>query len=143
MDPLFGPFPKADAPTTRRFGGTGLGLAISRHLAEMMGGRIWAESEVGQGSTFHFTIKAAPCVAPDHALQRPQPYLEGRRVLLVDDNTTNLHILRVLTQKWGMVPVEATSGQAALKLLDTEPAFDVAVLDVHMPDMDGDRKSVV
>ena len=138
LEHLFQPFTQVDTTTTRRFGGTGLGLAISKHLVELMGGRIWADTEVDQGSTFHFTIEAAPCEAtPDHSLHRPQPYLEGRRVLIVDDNATNRRILRILTQKWGMTPVEAVSGQAALDLLDEEPPFDVAVLDVHMPEMDG------
>ena len=138
LEHLFQPFMQADVSTTRRFGGTGLGLAISRHLAELMGGRIWAESEVGRGSTFHFTIAAPPSEAtPDPPLYRLQPYLEGRRVLIVDDNATNRHILRILTEKWGMAPVEAASGKAALALLDEEAPFDVAVLDVHMPEMDG------
>ncbi len=138
MEQLFQAFTQADVTTTRRFGGTGLGLAISKHLVTLMGGRIWVDSEEGKGSTFHFTIHAEPSqAAPDRSLHRAQPFLVGKRVLIVDDNATNRKILRILTQKWGMIPIEATSGEAALALLEDEDAFDVAVLDVHMPGMDG------
>ena len=138
MEQLFQAFTQADVTTTRRFGGTGLGLAISKHLVTLMGGRIWVDSEEGKGSTFHFTIHAEPSqAAPDRSLHRAQPFLVGKRVLIVDDNATNRKILRILTQKWGMIPIEATSGEVALALLEDEDAFDVAVLDVHMPGMDG------
>ena len=138
MEHLFQAFTQADVTTTRRFGGTGLGLAITKHLVMLMGGRIWVDSVEGEGSTFHFTLHAEPSQAtPDHSLHRAQPSLVGKRVLIVDDNTTNRKILRILTQKWGMIPIEAASGEAALALLEDEDAFDVAVLDVHMPGMDG------
>ena len=155
LEHLFEPFTQADVTTTHRFGGTGLGLAISRHLAELMGGRIWVESEVGQGSTFHFTIKAAPCkAAPDHSLQRPQPYLKGRRVLIVDDNATNLAEelpLRILLAEDNVVNQKVTlrllerlgfradlaaNGYEVLDALNRQ-VYDVVLMDVQMPEMDG------
>ena len=138
MEQLFQAFTQADVTTTRRFGGTGLGLAISKHLVTLMGGHIWVDSVEGEGSTFHFTIHAEPSpAAPDRPLHRAQPFLLGKRVLIVDDNATNRKILRILTQKWGMIPIEAASGEAALALLEGEDAFDVALLDVNLPGMDG------
>ena len=138
LDRLFQAFSQVDTSTTRKYGGTGLGLTISKRLVEMMGGKIWVESQVGVGSTFSFTILAT--TAPTTARLMPtgrQPGLSGKRLLIVDDNATNRLILERHTQKWGMLPVQANSGPAALKLLENGERFDLAILDMHMPDMDG------
>jgi hypothetical protein len=109
---LFQAFSQADSSTARRYGGTGLGLAISKRLAEMMGGRIWAESEPGKGSTFHFTIqaKAAPDVKRPSLTIDPN-VLKTKRVLVVDDNKTNRDILSHHIRSWGMELVTAGSGR--------------------------------
>ena len=140
MDRLFKSFSQVDASTTRRYGGTGLGLVISKRLVEMMGGEIWVESEAGVGSTFHFTIQAevAPMPKPDY-LQDRQPDLEGRRVLIVDDNATNRRILTLQTQAWGMSPRATEFPAEALDWVRRGDPFDVAILDMQMPDMDGRR----
>ncbi|MBP6564622.1 MAG: response regulator, partial [Burkholderiales bacterium] len=141
MGRLFQSFSQADSSTTRKYGGTGLGLAISRRLAELMGGRMWAESEgPGKGSTFLFTIRAPAAELPT-ARQRDfvgvQPELKGRRALVVDDNATNRRVLLLQTGKWGM-PCKATGSPAeALQWLDSGETFDLAILDMHMPEMDG------
>ncbi len=138
MDRLFRSFSQVDASTTRRYGGTGLGLAISRRLSEMMGGTMWVESEVGQGSIFHFTIQAQAAPAPVRAyLREIQPQLTGRRVLIVDDNPTNRRILKLQTESWGMEPRVAVSPHEALEWIREGEAFDVAILDMQMPGMDG------
>ncbi len=134
---LFQPFSQVDASTTRQFGGTGLGLAISKRLCELMGGTLWVESDEGQGSTFYFTLRATldpqpPCSAaspPAHSLQ-------GRRLLVVDDNATNRKILQLQLQGWGIAVVTVDSGLAALEALETQ-RFDLAILDMQMPGMDG------
>ncbi|MFN0084839.1 MAG: response regulator [Blastocatellia bacterium] len=143
MDRLFKSFSQVDSSTTRQFGGTGLGLAISKRLSEMMGGTMWVESRVGEGSTFFFTIlaSAAPRRELVH-LQGEQPDLIGKRVLLVDDNETNRRILMLQTRGWGMIPEAVASGAEALDRLRREPAFDLAILDMHMPEMDGAMLSV-
>jgi PAS domain S-box-containing protein len=136
---LFKAFSQADSSTTRKYGGTGLGLAISSRLVRLMGGEIRVESQVYKGSVFSFTINARVA----HNVTRARyhsglaPELEGRRVLLVDDNPTNLQILQTQCTRWGMEVACATRGTHALALLEAEPAFDVAVLDLNMPGMDG------
>ncbi len=135
---LFRSFSQVDASTTRRYGGTGLGLAICKRLSEMMGGQIWVESEVGNGSTFHFTIQAeATARTPQLYLETTQPELNGKRVLIVDDNATNRKIVRLQVQRWGLQAVECTSGPEALSLIKAGETFDVAILDMQMPEMDG------
>jgi PAS domain S-box-containing protein len=146
MGRLFQSFSQVDASTTRRFGGTGLGLAISQHLTELMGGTMWAESPVdspspvgGPGSAFHFTLQAevAPATAARAYPQGIQPQLEGKRALIVDDNPTNRRILSLQTQAWGMEPQQTGSPAEALEWLRRGDPFDVAFLDLQMPDMDG------
>jgi CheY-like chemotaxis protein/HPt (histidine-containing phosphotransfer) domain-containing protein len=138
IDRLFRSFSQVDASTTRNYGGTGLGLAISKSLTELMGGRMWVESVVGKGSIFHFTLQTLP--NPDLArvpLRGSQPQLAGVRLLIVDDNPTNRRILTLQARKWGMLPRDVESGKRALELFQQNEAFDVAVLDMQMPEMDG------
>ncbi len=141
MSRLFQSFSQADSSTTRKYGGTGLGLAISKRLAELMGGTMWATSDgAGKGSTFHFTIQATPAKLPEttsRTLIGEQTELVGKRLLLVDDNLTNLKILSLQTGKWGAVAQAFAHPAEAINALEKGDAFDLAVLDMHMPDMDG------
>jgi CheY-like chemotaxis protein/HPt (histidine-containing phosphotransfer) domain-containing protein len=135
---LFKSFSQADASTTRRFGGTGLGLAISKRLVELMGGKMWVESIPDKGSTFHFTLllRATPNTA-GAPLDGRQPQLADLRLLIVDDNPTNCRILTVQASKWGMLPRGANSAEQALEWLRAGESFDLAILDMQMPGMDG------
>ncbi len=134
---LFKSFSQIDASTTRKYGGTGLGLAISRRLSEIMGGTIWVESEAGKGSTFHFTITAD--IYPDAGKinSHKTDELQGKHVLIVDDNLTNRIILNRHILSWGMMCQSASSGLEAIEWIKAGLSFDVAVLDMHMPEMDG------
>jgi len=139
---IFEPFMQADTSTTRRYGGTGLGLSISTRLIEMMGGRMWLESEVGKGSTFHFTARvgAAKNAAPRPTSTDPA-VLENVRVLVVDDNATNRQILEKMLAYWRMRPTAVSNATAALHLLGEAKAagvpFRLLLADSHMPDVDG------
>ena len=135
---IFEAFAQADTSTTREFGGTGLGLAISARLAELMQGRIWVHSELGSGSHFHFTAtfelrEQVPTSVP--------PDLEGRRVLIIDDNETNRHILLEILSRYGMQVVPADSADSAAEILERECGHDrkpdLIVTDAHMPERDG------
>lgn len=138
---LFQSFSQADGSTTRKYGGTGLGLAISKQLVEMMGGDIGIESEAGKGSTFWFTVHLG--VQAGYSRSKPVSIseLKGRRILIVDDNATNRKILVHQTGSWDMIPSVAGGGKEALEMLREAASkgteFDLAVLDLMMPEMDG------
>ena len=137
---LFQKFSQADSGTTRKYGGTGLGLAISKLLAELMGGTMWAESDgPGLGSTFHFTIRCVPAELPQGQRRDfigTQPVLAGKRILVVDDNATNRRILALQTARWGMGVQDTEFPAQALQMLQAE-RYDLAIVDMHMPAMDG------
>jgi PAS domain S-box-containing protein len=137
-DRLFQPFSQVDSSTTRKYGGSGLGLAISRRLAEAMGGRMWVESEDGQGSTFNFTItaKAQPTTAR-HPWQDATSAFSGRRLLVVDDNAGARNWLVAHLERWGSTVVAVSSGKEALQILASGEPCDLALIDRQMPGMDG------
>jgi PAS domain S-box-containing protein len=135
---LFESFSQADASTTRRYGGTGLGLAISRQLVELMGGEIGVRSERGQGSTFWFTL---PFEVGDAPPVVPRPSIDGLRVLVVDDNATNRTIVERFLASWRMESVLVAGADEAVEVVKAAQEhgtrFDLALVDLHMPDIDG------
>ncbi|MBN3910601.1 MAG: PAS domain S-box protein [Nostoc sp. NMS1] len=158
IERLFHPFTQADVSMTRRYGGTGLGLVISKRLSKMMGGTLWVESQgfVGgnpsprwksrkllsspyssQGSTFYFTITAQVSAVPETEFSNSPMPLEGKRLLIVDDNLTNCQIISLQAESWKMETYAANSAQEALAQLAQGTQFDIAILDMQMPAMDG------
>jgi CheY-like chemotaxis protein len=142
-DSILTPFAQADSSTTRKYGGTGLGLTISARLAAMMGGTLWVESELGRGSQFHFTaqLKAADAEKINGGRSAPPEILRGVKVLIVDDNRTNLRILEGMLSRWEMKAVCVQSGEEALAQLSAageagEP-YGLILTDMHMPKIDG------
>ena len=135
---LFQSFTQVDSSTTRRHGGTGLGLAISQRLVALMGGRIEVESAQGAGSEFRFTLTAPVGEATGAVdLDAARPDLEGKRVLIVDDNATSRRLLSRQTETWSMRPTAIGAPEAALARVAGGGRFDVAILDLHMPGLDG------
>jgi CheY-like chemotaxis protein len=145
MPRLFQSFSQVDASTSRRFGGTGLGLVISRRLAEMMGGRMWVESEIGRGSTFYFTILVDPSNS-----ETPAPLMSGRplaelsapasarseRVLIAEDNAVNQKVAALMLEKLGFRADVAADGREVLEAVKRQ-RYDIIMMDVQMPEMDG------
>ena len=144
LERLFKPFAQADETISRNHGGTGLGLSITRRLAELMGGTASATSEIGRGSTFRFSFRAAPAKAGTMAMDRPvdagdvKDLLKSHnlRVLLVDDHPINRQVASLFLRPFNMRIVEAVNGAEALAALERE-TFDIVLLDMHMPVMDG------
>ena len=137
-DRIFKSFSQADNSTTRKYGGTGLGLTISKRLSENMGGEMWFESKVGEGSTFHFTIKALIADEPHKEIVPDGlAIVQGKTIIIVDDNERNRLILTRQVESWKMNVIPASSGFQALEILSRISKIDAAILDMQMPEMDG------
>jgi len=142
LNTIFDSFTQADSSHTRKYSGTGLGLTISKQLVEMMGGRIWAESKKGSGSTFHFVVSLPPGKSPK---TETQPYaffdFQGTKTLIVDDNTHNIILLKEILKSWRFATEEVRSGKDALTKMELavkkRKPFELVCLDLRMPEMSG------
>ncbi|MCB0210150.1 MAG: response regulator [Anaerolineae bacterium] len=137
LNSLFQSFSQVDVSTTRRYGGTGLGLAISKYMIEMMNGSVWVESKEGEGSTFYFFVVTQISNNQEYPNYDNKTKLFEKKVLIVDDNKTNRRILEYQAKSWKMIPTSTDSGVEALNLIDQGIKFDLAILDMQMPNMDG------
>ncbi|MDO3626098.1 two-component regulator propeller domain-containing protein [Mucilaginibacter sp. BT774] len=139
LSTLFQAFSQVDSSTTRKYGGSGLGLIISERLVKLMGGNVWVESKLGEGSTFNFTIqtKISHKSNTEIHLLPGITSIEGKRILVVDDNHTNLVILKSQLEHWRLQTVTCTSAREALSILAEDRRFDLVISDMAMPDMDG------
>jgi signal transduction histidine kinase/DNA-binding response OmpR family regulator len=142
IDKLFDSFTQVDSSTTRKYGGTGLGLSICKKLCEMMKGRIWIESKLGQGTNFHFELFLGKSKQVNQQL--PKTDFHGIEVLIVDDNATNRLVLRGSLQRFGMLVTEAEDAMTGMRIMRSKlesstPLFKIAILDMHMPHMDGEN----
>ena len=137
---IFEAFEQADGSTTRKYGGTGLGLAITKNIVDMMGGKIWVESNVGKGSIFHFTVRFGLAQNPKHFIIK-EVKLEGKSTLIIDDNKTNRQILSKIVNSWKMLSNDAKDGEEGIskirKAIRTGKAYNLILLDSQMPGMDG------
>jgi signal transduction histidine kinase/ligand-binding sensor domain-containing protein/DNA-binding response OmpR family regulator len=135
---LFEAFSQVDSSTTRKYGGSGLGLAICKRLVALMGGRIAVSSKQGQGATFSFSVN---CLVAEnqkqHMMVPGREALIGKKVMIIDDNLTNLRILQLQLQQRQMVVISATEGPEALYLLETNEGINLVITDMQMPGMDG------
>jgi len=136
VDSLFDSFSQVDASTTRKYGGTGLGLAIVKKLCELMDGTVKVTSELGVGSTFIVDLEVE--LSPNASLVMPDVNIKGKTTLIVDDNSVNIQVLKGQLEYWGMKVDSALSAKEALEILKTN-TYDIALLDMHMPDMDGEE----
>jgi CheY-like chemotaxis protein len=140
LEKIFQPFEQADNSSTRKFGGTGLGLTISSRLAELMAGRIWVESEVNVGSTFHFVVSCSVEKEPSEPVERPVASDRHQdrtcRILLAEDNPVNQRVAERILTKAGHIVKTVASGKQVVEAWECQP-FDVVLMDVEMPGMDG------
>lgn len=137
LNRLFKAFSQVDSSTTRKYGGTGLGLVISENLIKLMGGIILVESVFGQGTTFTFTIQTSGHVLTDTYMHDELKSIRGKRVLIIDDNTINRNILKRQLEHWNLFVTSAESAERALTILSESTDFDLALVDMQMPGMDG------
>jgi CheY-like chemotaxis protein len=139
IERLFKSYSQADASTSRKYGGTGLGLVISKEFCELMGGKMWVESEgvPGKGSAFHFTIVVEQGMGERTSLQYiDQPHLKGKRLLVIDDTSINRMIISHFTDIWGMAPRATSLTHEAMQWVHQGEPFDVVLLDMQMPGVD-------
>ncbi|MBN1297537.1 response regulator [bacterium] len=143
LESIFGAFTQVDASTTRRFGGTGLGLAISKKLSTMMGGEIGVTSEPGKGSKFWFSVALQKQTRPAPRQFEPRVSLTGRKILIVDDNETNIRVLSIYLNQWGVRSASATCGEEALAVMRKayigKDPFEIVIIDMMMPGMNGEE----